>query len=570
MAFPLFRRDTAEVSHRTSWYAFVRLLFLVAIALPGLISLYVFHGWSTEVLRDIILFMVALASNALFYGLVIIHYNATYQRILAGIWIGLDVLLITTLIYANGGIESRLIILYTVPILMAAAIFGRVATYITAGTASLVYISLITGDYYGVISAVGRLDESLHTDVAYVTNTISFFPAVMIVVALAVDFITKLLIAKEQEANESIAALKRAQEIARLGSWEWNVSKDEITWSEGLTKILHIYHVQPPLTYEQYLQFVHPDDRETHHKIISTALKQKKSFTLDYRILMPDASIKYVHGEGQLVFNRSGSVTSIVGTAQDVTDARHLEDTKSEFVSLASHQLRTPASGVKAYVSLLIDGFAGKLTRKQLAFAKKAHEANERQLDIIDSLLSLASIESGRLVLHKQAINLNDILRQCLPEHRLEARRKKQKFSSHLSRKPIFIQADPTYVRMAIDNVISNAIKYTPEKGAVNITTRSTSFSAFCEVTDSGIGIPKASLPALFQKFSRLSDPASKTVDGSGLGLYLAKYIVDQHHGAISVRSHTGQGAQFRIRIPMLKKVSPKPLERFRKSIKKA
>lgn len=570
MAFPLFRRETAEVSHRTNWYAFVRLLFLIAIALPGLVSLYVFHGWSSEVLRDIILFMVALASNALFYGLVIIHQNTTYQRTLAGIWIGLDILLITFLIYANGGIESRLIILYAVPILMAAAILGRLATYIAAATSSFMYIGLIIGDYLGIISSVGRLNDNLHTDLAYVVNTICFFPSVMIVIALAIDFITKLLIAKEHEANQSIAELKRAQEIARLGSWEWNIRTNEITWSEGLTKILHIHHVRPPLSYEQYMQFVHPDDRETHHKIISTALKKKKPFTLDYRIVMPDGSVKYVHSDGEIITARSGSITRIVGTTQDVTDARHLDDTKSEFVSLASHQLRTPASTVKTYVSLLIDGFAGKLTRKQLAFAKKANDANERQLDIIDSLLSLASIESGRLVLHKQAINLNDVLRQCLPEHRLEARKKKQKFSSDLSRKPIFVNADATYIRMAVDNLISNAIKYTPEKGMIKITTRSTSFSAFCEVTDSGIGIPKSSLPALFQKFSRLSDPASKTVDGSGLGLYLAKYIINQHHGSISVHSHSGQGAQFRIRVPRIRNLSRTLLGKNRKNIKKA
>jgi len=553
MAFPLFRRELAEVTHRTNWYAFVRLLFLIVIALPGLISLYIFHGWSTEVLRDIILFMVALASNALFYGLVIAHQNATYQRTLAGVWIVLDILLITFLIYANGGIESRLIILYTVPILMAAAIFGRVATYLAAAVSSFMYIGLIVGDYTGVISAVGRLDSSLHENFAYVITTLCFFPSVMIVIALAVDFITKLLITKESEAQESLAALQRAQEIAKIGSWEWDMATNQITWSEGLTKILETYHATQPLSYEEYMMFVHPEDRDAHHKTVAIALRKKKSFTTNYRIVMPDESVKYVHGEGQLLSNRSGAVTKIVGTAQDVTEMHHLDDTKREFVSLTSHQLRTPATGVKAYLALLADGYAGPLTHKQQTFLKKAYAANERQLDTIDSILSLASIESGKLTLHKQIMDFKDIVRNCVPHHRPEARKKKQKFSTKLTRKPVIIQADSLHLQMAIDNLVSNAIKYTPEKGTISIATHATATAVYLDVTDNGIGIAKDNIPSLFRKFSRLSDPASKTVDGSGLGLYLAKYIVTRHRGTISVRSRHGEGAQFRIKLPLVR-----------------
>lgn len=563
MAFPLFRQESAEISQRTGWYAFVRLLFLIVIALPGLISLYAFHGWSSEVLRDIILFMIALASNALFYALVILHKNTTYQRTLAGIWIGLDILLVTFLILANGGIESRNVLLYAMPILMAAAIFGRLATYIAAAISGMVYATLIIGDYFGALPVTGRADVTLHSNVAYVVNAVSFFPAVLIVIALAVDFITKLLIAKEHEAQESLVALKRAQDIAKIGSWEWDVTTNQITWSEGLTKIFETYHAIQPLAFEEYLQFVHPDDRENHHKTIATALRKGRPFTTDYRLVMPDGTYKYAHGEGQLVINKDGSIIKVVGTIQNVTEMYHLDEAKNEFVSLASHQLRTPASGVKAYLSLLIDGYAGApLTRKQQSFAKRAYDANERQLDIIDSLLSLASIESGKLILHKETINFNDIVRRCLLHHRPEARKKRQKFTTHLARSSILIQADDSHLQMAIDNLISNAIKYTPEKGSVVVSTRTTTTAAYLEVTDSGIGIAKSNLPSLFQKFSRLSDPASKTVDGSGLGLYLAKYIVNQHRGTISVRSRHGEGAQFRIRLPLTRKRQPKKLLR--------
>ena len=551
MAISSSLRETAELSQRTGWYAFVRLFFLIVIAAPGLISLYAFHGWSEEVLRDIILFMIALATNALFYSLIIIHKNTTYQRLLAGIWIGLDTLLVTFLIAANGGIESRNVILYVMPILMAAAIFGRLATYIAALSAGLMYVGLIVGDYLGVMPVAGRLDVSQHTSLPYVVNSISFFASILIVIALAVDFITKLLIKKEREAQESLIELQRAQEIARIGSWEWDVASDKISWTQGLTKILHTYHAVQPLAYQEYMLFVHPDDRASHHKTVATALRRKKPFKSNYRIVMPDGSHKYVHTEGRLVTDRDGNVTKIVGIAQDVTETYHLDDAKREFVSLASHQLRTPASGVKAYLSLLLDGLVGELTRKQELFVKKAYEANDRQLDIIDGLLSLASIESGKLTLHKEVANLNQIIRRCIPHHKLEAREKKQKLSIQLSHTPLPVRVDTSHLQMAIDNLISNAIKYTPEKGKITISSRTTATSAYLEVVDSGIGIAKSDLPSLFQKFSRVHDPAHKTVGGSGLGLYLAKYIVDRHRGTISVRSRPGEGAQFRIKLPL-------------------
>lgn len=549
-------RETAELSQRTSWYAFVRLFFLIVIAVPGIVSLYVFHGWSEEVLRDIILFMVALATNALFYGLIIIHKNSMYQRTLAGIWIGLDILLVTFLIIVNGGIESRMTILYVMPILMDAAIFGRLATYIAALASGLMYVGLIVGDYLAIVPVTGRLDVSQHMSFPYVIDSASFFVSVLVVIALAIDFITKLLIKKEREAQESLVELQRAQEIARIGSWEWEIASDKISWTEELTKILHTYHAVQPLTYEEYMLFVHPDDRASHHKTVATALRKKKPFKSNYRIMMPDGSNEYIHTEGRLLTDREGNVTKIVGIAQDVTEAYHLDDAKREFISLASHQLRTPASGVKAYLSLLLDGLAGELTRKQKLFVKKAYEANDRQLDIIDGLLSLASIESGKLILHKEAINLNQIIRRCIPNHRLKAREKKQKLSVQLSRTTLPVRVDASHLQMAIDNLISNAIKYTPERGKITISSRATTASAYLEVVDSGIGIAKSDLPSLFQKFSRIHDPAHKTVGGSGLGLYLAKYIIDRHHGTISVRSRPGEGAQFRIKLPLKRKRS--------------
>lgn len=543
--------EAAEITQRVSWYIFVRLLFLLAIGIPGTIAIYLTEGLSEQAWRDIYLLLAGLASNALFYALGKIKTDSTYQTYLAITWIILDILLISALIFANGGIESRSPILYTIPILISAALLGRQATYIAALVCAVIYSALIIGDYFGIITSVGAFDPTLRTNLRYVIQTVSFFPAIILVIALAVDFITKLLIKEQRQATNSLNALVRAQETAKLGSWEWDIANDQITWSAELYKIFELQPGGERLRFDTYLGMIHPDDLRSQKQIISRCVRKKTAFKVDHRAIMADGSVKYIHGEGRPIVDQNGTVIKLTGTAQDVTEMYHLDIAKREFVSLASHQLRTPASGVKAFLSLLADGYAGNLTKKQLEFVRKASRSNDRQLEIIDNLLSLASIESGKLSLNKTPIDLHELVKRCLPHHLPEIKKKRQRFSINEAGTPLIIRADPSHAQMAIDNLISNAIKYTPDKGTITVSLSATKTSAYLTVEDNGIGISRKDLPALFQKFSRLNDPVGKTVDGSGLGLYLARYIVELHGGAITLKSRHGVGTQFKIKFPL-------------------
>lgn len=554
MALGLQKIEAIDLSQRTQWYALVRLIFLLAISVPGLLSIYAFQGWNYVAQNAALISSVAIVSNVFFYILIRLYKNPTYHAFLAMIWIVFDILLITAFIFTNGGIESRSPILYTVPVLIAAALFGRQGIYMSSLTSTVLYVGLILADYFDVIQSIGAYDPTLRSNLPYVVNTICFFPAVFLVIALAVDFITGLLSEKQQQLRESIEALERAQETAKLGSWEWDVKHDEVAWSKELFRIYDLQPDNKSLEYEGYLRLIHPDDVAAHTKIIQTAIKKKVSFKHDHRIVLADGTIKYMHAEGRPELDKDGNVIKLTGTSQDVTEIYHLDIAKREFVSLASHQLRTPASGVKAFLSILIDGHAGVLNKKQLAFAKKAYDSNNRQLDIIESLLSLASIESGRLTMFKETIDLSGFLKQCLAAHKHAIRDKKHKLTFVKPKGAVMVVADPNALQMAVDNLISNATKYTLESGRITVGLRTTRTHAYIEVTDTGIGIAKKDLPALFQKFSRLSDPASKTVGGSGLGLYMAKYIVELHKGTLTVRSKHGVGTQFIMKLPLVTK----------------
>lgn len=546
-----------EIYKSVRWYVIVRLCLLLTLAVPGLVTLFIFKGWVPETQRNTIIAIIALLSNLPFYALSRVRRTVPhYQKSLAAIWIASDIILVTVFVFINGGIESRSPILYTVPMLMAAAIFGRRMTYAIALCCGSAYVFMIFADYLNVIHSIGANDPNLRTDLPYVVHSIAFFSSIFFVIALSVDYMTSLLILRRQQADDSATKLARAQEIGRLGSWEWDIADDTIQWSDEILRIYGISRQQGALTYEGYMKLIHPDDREMQRKTIERALRKKTNFVSDHRILTPDGTLKFIHGEGRPLLDKQGNITGLTGTAHDVTDYRLLEDAKQEFVSLASHQLRTPASAVRAFLSLLRDGYGGQLNSQQSHFVQQAYESNERQLEIIEDLLSVATLEAGKLAPTREKIDLCALAKSCMPGHRQKAREHQQKLKLELLSKKIYVMADANQLCMAIDNLISNAIKYTPGKGSVTVRIRQTSRSAYIEVIDTGIGIAKQDIGLLFQKFSRLSNHNGQHISGSGLGLYLARNMVRMQHGSITVKSHPGEGTTFKIRLPL---ISTKP-----------
>ncbi len=548
MLYRLFATPPSDLVLRTRWYILIRWLLLVSVAVPGILSLYIGEGWSTQVQRDSLLALGAIATNALFYTLSRLRVNTYYYRGLAVSIIATDILLITYLVFTKGGVESRSPILYVVPILMSAAIFGRFAIYRTALTAITAYGALVLADYSGIIDSIGAVNPRLPEQSPYMLNTLAFFTSALLIIAAVADFITRQLIEKERLASESLQALERAQAITKVGSWEWDVINDHSVCSDEFYRITNIPRGKVSL--KTYLKRVHPDDRDMVKAITDEAVTSRRPFGFDHRILLPNRAIKYLHTEGQVITDKRGKVVRVFGTTQDITAERALDKAKDEFVSLASHQLRTPATGVKTYISLLLDGFAGELSPEQRDFMMRAYRSNERQLHIIDSLLSVASIESGKISLNKMPVSLSEMVEGVVSDNARMFEERNQTVEIIKSARPVIAEIDPNRFRMILDNLLSNASKYSPDNSKITVQLASHGRKASITVTDYGIGIAKKDLPKLFLKFSRINNPTSTDTEGSGLGLYLVKYLVSLHGGKISVVSRPRRGSAFTITLP--------------------
>lgn len=229
-----------------------------------------------------------------------------------------------------------------------------------------------------------------------------------------------------------------------------------------------------------------------------------------------------------------------------------LDTAKNDFVSLASHQLRTPATGVKALIGLLLKDYTKQLTKKQRSYLEQAYGSNERQLRIINDLLNVAMLESGKLRLAKTPVDLNQLVADTVAEQRPIAGSRRQVIRITKPSSPVIVLADAEKIRMVLDNLVSNASKYTPDGGSIIITLRQTGSLATMAIGDTGVGIQPEDIKKLFQKFSQIDNHINHVGGGSaGLGLYLAKSIVELHGGQINVTSKPDKGTTFTVELPL-------------------
>jgi len=233
------------------------------------------------------------------------------------------------------------------------------------------------------------------------------------------------------------------------------------------------------------------------------------------------------------------------------SEQKKLESAKDELLSLASHQLRTPATAVKQYVSMVKEGFAGELNSEQKKLLSMAYESNERQLTIVDDLLYVARIDAGQAALRPEEVDVSALVASVIDDQKTVTRSRRQVVSFKPQRRAIVAEADPQYLRMILENLLSNASKYSHERTRIDVSVKLSGGNVFISFTDHGVGIAPEDFNDVFLKFSRIPNELSRQIAGSGIGLYLAKQLALLHNGDITFTSKPQKGSTFTVRIPV-------------------
>lgn len=233
----------------------------------------------------------------------------------------------------------------------------------------------------------------------------------------------------------------------------------------------------------------------------------------------------------------------------DVTRFKELERVKTEFLASASHDLKNPLTAIMGYADLLLK--FGALNGQQSEFVTRIQGASRQMLELVQDLLEMARLDMG-IELKMEVIDAYDLLRSVGQEFKGQAETKQQTLHVAPLDNSAPISADPTRIRQALRNLVGNAIKYTPEGGQVSLSAELGATTVSLRVQDTGIGIPPADQPFIFDKFYRVHSEATQDIEGSGLGLAIVKAIIEQHHGQIAVESEETRGSCFIITLPML------------------
>lgn len=250
------------------------------------------------------------------------------------------------------------------------------------------------------------------------------------------------------------------------------------------------------------------------------------------------------------IFDETGKLVGAVHVAKDITERRKVENLKNEFVSMVSHELRTPLSIIKEGVSLVLDEIPGKVNEKQRDILNMSSENIGRLARIIDNLLDISKIEAGKLKLKKTLVDLSQIVKIACEEWRLKSSKKAQDLRCSIPDKPISISVDPDKIIQVLDNLISNAVKYTPEKGRIRIKLTDSKDNVKISISDTGRGISKKDLPKVFDKFQQFGRTSGPGANGTGLGLAITKNLVREHGGTIKVESKVNKGSKFTVVFP--------------------
>jgi PAS domain S-box-containing protein len=512
------------------------------------------------------------------------NHKFSFRKISAYRWLeisGLAALVVVTLYWMFGTEPSfqpavpKSYFLFPL-IIWCAARFGLL------GSTALAIVVMIVGTW-GTLNGIGvfwRADP--------LTNMVFFqiFLAISALVGLLVASIfgekthayfllEKIKDSLDAKVRERTMQLVEAQEIAHIGNWTWNPHRDEITWSDEIYRIYGLEPQSVKLNFATYLSYLHPEDRDVAAKGLNEILKGGGSFVSNRRIIRADGVIRTIQARGRIVYDENRKPLYLKGTSQDITEAIQAEtelralstdlekrvqertqsleianQAKDEFLAVLSHELRTPLNVILGWTETLSEPGVNEDTIQR--GLKALRRSAMVQKSLIADLLDTSRIIAGKLSIDKRDFDLVQLLREVIPAFTAEAKTRNINLSFESEMTSAWVNGDDQRVQQIVTNLVSNAIKFTPENGQIKIKLNKSGDRVEISIQDTGIGIDPEFLPKVFDRFRQESIGTNRKHGGLGLGLAITQFLVRQHNGLIRAESDgKGKGTTLTFTLPL-------------------
>lgn len=297
------------------------------------------------------------------------------------------------------------------------------------------------------------------------------------------------------------------------------------------------------------LTFDNPD--ASFFATLKEALSNKQSLRLEVNNRRKNGEKYLAQLEITPVLDERNDIAIYVIIERDITRQKEIDNAKNEFVSLASHQLRTPLASITLSSELFLRGVYGEINEKQAEMLREIFNSCGNMKDLISELLNISRIEMGTFDVKKETLNLGELLSELSLEHELLINNKQITFEKAYPDEPLYMQLDKNILKILIDNLLSNALRYTKPGGQISLGFNLHNDDVIIWVKDTGCGIPANQQGRIFNKLFRADNAQSISADGSGLGLYMAKTVLKKINGRIWVESVENQGSTFFVRLPL-------------------
>lgn len=374
----------------------------------------------------------------------------------------------------------------------------------------------------------------------------------------------------EARARELQAELETAINASDLGTFYCEVPLNRIVWSDRCKAHFWLSPEQE-VDFELFYSLLHPDDRERTRQAVEACVFDHQNYDIEYRTVSPEGEIRWIRASGRTSYDAQNRPVRFDGTTQDITRRKQLEEErlvllgseraarmeaeranrlKDEFLATLSHELRTPLNAISGWTELL------KQEPEDVATVREGIGAIERnarvQAQLIEDLLDVSRITSGKVRLDVRAVNLATVVQAAVETVAPAAQAQGVTLKSVLDSRVGSISGDPARLQQVIWNLLTNAVKFTPRGGQVQVMLEQVGSNVEVNVSDTGEGIPLDFLPHIFERFSQADGTASRRHGGLGLGLAIVKTLTEMHGGKVSAHSAgAGKGATFRLSLPL-------------------
>jgi PAS domain S-box-containing protein len=392
----------------------------------------------------------------------------------------------------------------------------------------------VTGSFVvTAIAIAGAVDGAIPLGDRSETEIVEILEGLLGAVAVSLLILGAVL----EERSRADAALNEAQQVAHVGSWDWDISTDRVTWSDELFRIYGFGPQSHQVTFDSYLERVHPADRDFVRSTVERAYESGEPFVFDHRIVLPDGGMRWTQSRGRVIKDASGASVRMVGTAQDVTERKQLDELRDSILAAVSHELRTPLTAILGFALTLEEREAALTAEQRRELLRHLAQQAQRLERLLSDLLDLDRLRHGSLTPEFTETDVSELVARVTSVHGVA-----------VQSEPVVAEVDAAKVERIVENLLANALKHTPEGTEVTVRVEDGDGGVLIVVDDRGPGVAEDEREAIFEMFSR--GALSTNSAGAGVGLALVAQFTALHGGRAWVEENAAGGASFRVFLP--------------------